>query len=346
VATGPRSIAVIRFSALGDVVLTSPALEALARAWPDAEILFVTKAAFAPLVAHNPHVTRVLALERGESLAHLRTRVRENAPDAVLDLHANLRSTGLRTLTGAPRTVVWNKRSFLHGLAVRLRWRRYHAGTQIAARYHAAVEELVGRELERGTLRSWLAAEDRDTVAEILAAAGGADDDRPLVGMAPGAMWATKRWPVERWGELARRSLEAGWRLLLTGSAAEREVTADVAQQAPGAVDLAGQLTLGQLGAVIARCRAFVANDSGPMHMARALSVPTVAFFGSTDPQQFDFHGHGLMWAAEECAPCSLYGLSRCPRRHFRCMTGLEVDRAWRRLVELVSSGARPSVQG
>jgi lipopolysaccharide heptosyltransferase II len=345
VSAGPRNVAILRFSALGDVVLTSPAVQALAEAWPDAEITFVTKERFAPLVAHNPHIAHVLTLGEGESLLTLRQRLAERQPDVVLDLHDNLRASWLRRLAPAKRKVVWRKRPFWHGVAVRLRLTTYSARLHIAARYHAAVEQLVGHQLPPGDMKLWVDGAEAVAARDTLVTAG-VDLERPVVGMAPGSMWETKRWPTDRWGQLASRCIEAGWQVVLTGSPAEREVTAAVREHATGAVDLAGQVSIGQLGAVVANCSAFVANDSGPMHVARALGVPTLAFFGSTDPAQFDFTGHGLMWAALECAPCSLYGLSSCPRRHFRCMLDLGVDAAWAELEALVTTGARPTVRG
>src|SRR2546430_12033461 len=86
---------------------------------------------------------------------------------------------------------------------------------------------------------------------------------------------------------------------------------------------------------------AFVANDSGPMHMARALGVPTLAIFGSTDPAMFDFAGHAMLFAGVECAPCSFFGRSRCPRGHFRCMLDLSEERAWEALAPLLRAGRR-----
>ena len=113
---------------------------------------------------------------------------------------------------------------------------------------------------------------------------------------------------------------------------------------APGAVDLCGRLDLSALGGFIERCGAFVANDSGPMHMARALGVPTLALFGSTDPGMFEFDGHAALFAGVGCSPCSFYGRRRCPRGHFHCMLDLDVDRAWRALVPLLRVGRRPPV--
>ena len=78
------------------------------------------------------------------------------------------------------------------------------------------------------------------------------------------------------------------------------------------------------------------------MHIARALGVPTLAFFGSTDPSMFDFHGHQVLFAGVECAPCSFFGRRRCPRGHFRCMLDLTEERAWGALSGLLSAGRLP----
>ena len=95
------------------------------------------------------------------------------------------------------------------------------------------------------------------------------------------------------------------------------------------------------LGGFVSRCTAFVANDSGPLHIARALGVPTLAIFGSTDPGMFDFAGHALLFAGVECAPCSFFGRTRCPRGHFRCMLDLTEERAWEALAPLLRAGRR-----
>jgi ADP-heptose:LPS heptosyltransferase len=115
---------------------------------------------------------------------------------------------------------------------------------------------------------------------------------------------------------------------------------------APEARDLIGKIPLASLGGVLARCTAVVANDSAPMHIARGLGVPTLAIFGSTDPGQFDFTGHALLFAGVDCAPCHFYGRRACPRGHFRCMLDLDVQRAWQALEPLLDGARRPLVRG
>ncbi|MEE8408315.1 MAG: glycosyltransferase family 9 protein [Myxococcota bacterium] len=341
----PKTVLLLRFSAIGDIVLTSPAVDALARAWPETRIIFATKARFVPLVAHHPSIADVVGLEAGESVWALRRRLAAFRPAAVLDLHGKARGMVLRLLVPSRRRVLCRKRPRLQELRVRMGLSTYRADMRISARYHAAVEALVGDTLAPGQLRYFVGEPTRVRVRELLAKSG-IDLDRPVVGMAPGAMWETKRWPPERFGALAARCIERGNQVVLTGSPAEASVIREVAAAAPGAVVLTDTLTLEDLGGLIERCRAFVANDSGPMHIARALGTPTLAIFGSTDPGQFDLTGHELLFAEVPCSPCSLYGLRRCPESHFDCMRRLYVDTAWESMQRLLEGGRRPFVAG
>lgn len=333
----PASVLVLRFSAVGDILLASPAIEALHRAWPETKILYAVKAEFADLVRQDPFVSDVVAIGKGESAFSLAKRLAALKPGAILDLHSNNRSRWLRMLLprGIPR-VTWTKRPWTDNVPVRLALRPYSAQMHIAARYHAAVERLVGRTLPRGTLRYAVAANDAAAADRALVEAG-VDLARPILGMSPGANWETKRWPIERYADLARRARESGMQVVVTGSPAE----SPLGDAIPGATNLCGKVSLAGLGGVIQRCTAFVANDSGPMHMARALGVPTLAFFGTTDPKQFVFDGHAVLFAATECAPCHFYGRRKCPKGHFRCMLDLTPDMAWSALTPLVRRGGR-----
>jgi ADP-heptose:LPS heptosyltransferase len=138
--------------------------------------------------------------------------------------------------------------------------------------------------------------------------------------------------------------------VVIQGSAAERPLgqelsalvrAADVSAAVPPLLDLCGELDVRGLVALSSLCTAFVAGDTGPMHVARALGVPTVAVFGSTDPGMFEWGGHHPVVAAGvACAPCSFHGRKRCPRGHLRCLTELGVAPVWA-AVEAALSGGR-----
>lgn len=336
----PESVVVLRFGAVGDLVLTAPALEALRSAWPRTRIVLAVKERFAHLVRHNPNVDAVVELAEDEGPLRFARRLREQRPSAILDLHNQIRSKLLRWQLRDVPAAVWRKRELRDTLPVKLALRPYRASMHIADRYHAAVEALVGRSLPHGKLRYFLGPGDREAADAVLRAQG-IDAARPLLGIAPGANWETKRWPAQRFAALARRALAAGLQVAVQGSGSERPLGALIAKEAPGVVDLCGQLDLPALGGFISRCSAFAANDSGPMHIARALGVPTLAIFGSTDPAMFEFEGHAVLFAGVECAPCSFFGRARCPHGHFRCMLELSEQRAWDALAPLLRAGRR-----
>jgi lipopolysaccharide heptosyltransferase II len=341
----PEVVLVLRFSALGDVLLTAPALEALRTAWPQSRIVYAVKQRLVDLVAHRPEVDEVAALGEGEGVFSFARRLRERlAPArsvAILDLHGKIRSVLLRALLPRRwRRVVWTKRDYRDTLPVKLALRPWRSEVLFCDRYHAAVEELVGRRLPRGRLSAALGPDDARRAAEVLRAAGG-DPSRPLVGLSPGANWSTKRWPAERFGELARLCLAAGYQVAVQGSGQERELVQQIARAAPGVLDLSGRLDVAALGGFVSLCQAFVANDSGPMHLSRALGVPTLALFGSTDPGMFAWEGHRVLFRGLACSPCSFYGRRFCPRGHLRCLRELEASEAFAALQELLRGGRR-----
>jgi ADP-heptose:LPS heptosyltransferase len=298
------------------------------------------KAAYADLVRFNPNVDEVVALERGEGLLDFSRRLRALNVQMLLDLHGKIRSKLLRLLHRDVRQVVWHKRDLLDTVLVYPTLRRYQPHILFCDRHHRAVEELVGQPLARGQLRYFLGPNDLAQAGEILTAAG-VDASKPIVGMSPGANWETKRWPAERFGGLATRVSDRGFQVVVVGNGSEADLGRRVREVEPRAIDLTGRLALQPLGGFIARCAAFVANDSGPMHMARALGVPTLALFGST-PAQFDFSGHEVIESAAPCAPCSFYGRPICPLGHFDCMMGIQVENAWKSLERLLGAGPRP----
>ena len=220
----PDAVLLLRFSALGDVLLTAPAVEALHRAWPNAKLVYAIKKRLEHLVAHNPNVSEVLTLDSGEGPWSFAQRIRKSLAGknvVVLDLHAKIRSVFLRALLPREwRRVIWHKRDFKDTLPVKLALKPYRASMLFADRYHAAVEEAVGRKLPRGELRAFLGPQDGLHAKEILQRAG-VDLSRPIIGMSPGANWATKRWPAEKYSQLAREILLSGAQVVVQGSGDE-----------------------------------------------------------------------------------------------------------------------------
>jgi len=310
-------VLIVRFSSIGDVLLTTPLVRALRRRHPDAELVFVTKRAMFPLVSDNPHLTLVAALEPGEGVTHLAGRLRALAPTHGLDLHGSLRSVALRALVRA-RWAGYRKRKLARTLLVATKVDAYGTPTPVPERYFEAARRLDVNP-DGGAPEFHLGPAARDRVASWLEERGLAT--APLVALAPGAAHATKRWAVRHWIELIDRLGAQGLQPVVLGGPGDR----GIAQQLP-APSAAGEFSLQETGALLARSRVVVSGDTGVMHMATGVGAPVVALFGPT-VEQFGFFPyrapHTVLQHDLACRPCSSMGSARCPHGHHRCLESI-----------------------
>jgi heptosyltransferase-2 len=177
---------------------------------------------------------------------------------------------------------------------------------------------------------------------------------RPLLGMHPGSVWATKRWPEEYFARLGALAIDRGAGVALFAGPGEERMAgrteALMRQGLPPGLDgnaailnLAGALSLAELAACIRRLDCYVSNDSGPMHLAWAQHVPLVAIFGPT-VRALGFAPRGensvvLEQADLPCRPCGLHGPAQCKFEHHRCMRDLQPDKVWPQVEKYLFGG-------
>lgn len=322
----------VRFSSIGDVLLTTPLVRALRTRHPDAKLVFVTKQAMAPLVADNPHVSRVETLVPGEPLRALARRLAALDPSRGLDLHGSLRSTALRLLVPCSWRG-YSKRKLARGVLVSTKIDLYRRSVSVAERYFQAARGLDVRP-DGAPPQFFLGEAARGRVARWTAERG--LDGRPLAVLAPGAAHFTKRWPVDQWVALAERLRARGYGIVVVGGPDDRAVAEPLASYAASAV---GDFDLQDSGALLARARVAISGDTGVMHMATGVGTPVVALFGPT-VEQFGFFPYSpkaiVLQRDLDCRPCTTMGGPRCPMGHHRCLkdiTSDDVARAVERLV-------------
>ena len=320
------SILLVRFSSIGDVVLTTPLVRALRRRHPEAELSFITKRALVPLVSDNPNLTRVVALEPDEPVRHLARRLTSLAPTHGLDLHGSLRSRALRLLVPG-QWAGYRKRKLARGwlISTKLDW--YGAHVPVPERYFEAARHLDVRP-DGGPPDFAVGPQARARVDEWIRGEG--LERQSLAVLAPGAAHFTKRWPAGHWAALAGRLTARGMTPVRVGGSADR----GIASQIDGVRTVAGTFSLQETGALLARARVVVSGDTGVMHMASGVGAPVVALFGPT-VRQFGFMPYEARATVLErpldCRPCSAMGSSRCPMGHHRCLDDIapaEVDAA------------------
>jgi heptosyltransferase-2 len=316
--TSLRSVLVIRYSALGDVVLATSVLDPLRARFPDARIEWVTSPAYAPILEGLPGLARVHRLGRGglREAVELAVKLRGRF-DLAIDLQNKVKSAIVARAAGR-RQLVFRRRSpgqaalALVGVDPPVRG---PGATQI----YADVLRPLG--IDRpGPIQVALPPGARDAAAVALAGAS-----RPRVAVAPGASQATKLWPAERFAEVADALALQGASIVLAGGPGDGDALSRFrsALRAPVAGDLTG-LPVEGLAAGLASVDLLVACDSGPVHLASAVRTPVLAVFGPTSRERWGPPPPGQsVGLAIDCAPCSNHGDERCPKGHHRCMADL-----------------------
>ncbi len=299
----PRRILIVRPTALGDVARTVPVLASLRRAFPDAHIDWLVAKAFADAVRHHPMLDGVIEFDRKElsrfGLSPASTRagwrfaklLREKKYDAVYDLQGLFRSGLFTRLTGAKKRVGFAN-------AREAGWLGYNRRHRIDTQTHTVDRMLGLLEADGVTLvhdmQLHLSQDDADWLNTFkqdhgIGAAG-------YTCIAPTARWGCKCWPIERYGQVARKMIEnnlAGDKLVLIASPNEREQVLPIFETLMGDGASGGDLrdrvtfpttTVGQMMALLSQPRVLICNDSAPLHIAVGFARPVVAIFGPTDP--------------------------------------------------------------
>lgn len=320
----PLNVLAVRFSSIGDVLLTTPLLRAVRRQHPAARISVLTKQAYVPLLSHNPHLNQVLGMRDGQTLASLASELRAGRYTHLLDLHDSLRTRLLRALVPGPwssypkhrvaRSVLIHAKRNLYADTRPVPERYFSAALDLDVKPDGAPPELFWAPEAESEVDDWLAT----TIAP---------PRRPLIALAPGAAHATKKWPQQHWLALVQRLVAQGFDTALVGGVEDVPLSTAISNAAPGQVlNAAGRFGLQGTAALLQRAAAVVSGDTGVMHMATAVGTPVVALFGPT-VEPFGFFPYTsraeVVELALDCRPCSSKGGPRCPLGHHRCMVDM-----------------------
>jgi ADP-heptose:LPS heptosyltransferase len=346
-----RRLLMLRLERIGDLLMVLDAVQDARATWPDAEIDLVVGEWNAPVAKLIPGVTRVIVAsapwlardDRPDSwstLVSAARRWRRHRYDLVVNFEPDIRSNALAWLTAAPRRVgYWTGGggSLLTDAAA------FDPASHVGVNARNLVARAAGAKYQqaaRGPDQNvTLPAESVARADAVLAGAS-----RPLIGVHASGGRMSKQWHVDRFGAVARAlALGHGATIVLTGSTGDRALVDAVRGHLEGVpvVDLSGSLDLPTLGAVLSRLNVFVTGDTGPMHLASVLGVPTVALFGPSDPARYGPRGghHRVLRVSLPCSPCGQVRLppERCRGHVPECMDGISVDAVVRAAEELLA---------
>ena len=315
-----ENVLILQTSFLGDTVLTLPLISEVRRRFPVKRLSVLCLSASRELLQDHPAIDEIIAYDKKSAdrgwrgLQRTAARLKEKNFTVALTPHKSMRSALILYLANIPHRV---------GFRESRGWFLFH---QRAARDR----NLHDVERNLSVLRAYgLAPEDCQRTIELPVNAAvqgvvdqklqdfGIDESGPIIGLSPGSVWPTKRWSPEGFARLIQMLRQQGCQVLLFGGADDAAVVDDVQRQCGRvAVNLVGEIGLRELPAAISRCSVFVTNGSGPMHIAVARRIPTVALFCATTPDLgfYPYTDNAIVVQRQlSCRPCASHGGRRCP---------------------------------
>lgn len=309
-------ILVVRFSSIGDIVLTSPVVRCIKQQLPGAELHYLTKKSFESIVSNNPFVDKTYTIEK--SVKEVLPELEAEKYDFLVDLHNNIRTLSLKRKLKVPNAA-FPKLHVAKWLLVNFKV-KMKSPVHVVDRYFQAVESL-GVKNDGLPCDFFVSPSDEVNVSEFSV------EPQKFIAFAIGAQFATKRMPVPKMIEILEKLDQP---VLLLGGPTDTETGEALKNGLPSQkiVNTCGKLTLRQSASIVKQAAVLLTHDTGLMHIGSAFQVPIVSVWGNTVPafgmypyfpgNETGFSMHGVENLS--CRPCSKIGFQECPKKHFKCM--------------------------
>jgi ADP-heptose:LPS heptosyltransferase len=312
-----QKILIIRFSSIGDIVLTTPVVRCL-KEQLDCEVHYVTKKSYESILNSNPYIDSVFTFEK--EIDEVIDDLKKEHYDFIVDLHRNLRSTRLKRKLKKPSASFpkLNKQKFLYTTFKKDVMPNIH----IVDRYFEATASLKVKNDQKG-LDFFIPKKDQVDLKAFKLEAG-------YIGFSIGAQFATKRLPNHKIIEIIKKIEKT---VVLLGGPEDSENAIDIKKACENVVNLVGELNLNQSASLVQQADSIISHDTGLMHIAAAFQKKIISVWGNTtpklgmypympaNPENFTTHEVEL-----NCRPCSKIGYQKCPKKHFHCMEQQDTD--------------------
>lgn len=310
-------VLIVRFSSIGDVVLTTPVVRAIKQQIKDVEIHYITKKVFTEILTNNTHIDKVYSIEK--SISEVIDKLKKENYDYIIDLHKNTRTFSLRLKLKRP-ALSFPKLNFKKWLLVNLKINSMPE-KHVVDRYFKAVEKL-GVKNDKLPCDFFINKKDEVSVGLEFNL-----EAKNYITIAIGAQFATKRMPLLKLKEIIELT---DYPIILIGGPTDVELANDLINFFPSKklYSACGKYTLAQSASIVQQSSVILTNDTGMMHIASCFNIPIVSVWGNTVPELgmypylplkselFSIHEiKGL-----SCRPCSKIGFEKCPKGHFKCM--------------------------
>ena len=324
-----RKILIVQTAFIGDVILATPLAQAAHEIFAPCQVDFMVIPAAANLLEKNRSINRVLIFDKRDqqrsvsALWRFAKALRSANYDLAIVPHRSLRSALLVWLARIPQRIGFDRSAGAFLFTQRVRYQEKHEverNLDLLRPFGEIPERLKPRV-------DW----DEVDTARVAELTKNADSKRIWCALAPGSVWATKRWPVDRFAKLANALIaEVNANVFLIGGQSDAGLCREI-QQTVGenCFNLAGMLSLRQSAALLDCCSVLISNDSAPTHLGVATTCKVLTIFGPT-VARFGFapygEGHGVIEQDLPCRPCSAHGTQKCPIGTHACMQEIAVE--------------------
>jgi ADP-heptose:LPS heptosyltransferase len=315
---------VIRFSSIGDIVLTTPVVRCLKKQVPNCEVHFITKQAMKDVMKANPYIDKFHTLkdDEGALIEELKNEIANDKKEAVciIDLHNNLRTLRIKKALKGIKAYSFYKLNIQKWLYTTLHINNM-PNVHVVDRYMDTVKPF--NVYNDGAGLDYFIPELDYVKSEDIPTAHSAG----YIGIVVGASYFTKRLPVEQLKTLVQL---INYPIMLLGGPEDRPAAQEVAMLDNIRIyNACGKFNINESADLVRRAKLIISNDTGLMHMAAAFKKRVISLWGATvpafgvAPYQTE---HVNMQAKLGCQPCSKYGTNTCPKKHFKCMTTLDMQ--------------------
>lgn len=338
-----KTIAIFQTSFIGDSVLTTPLIQKTAKLFPEAKIVVITRPQTEDIFRPMKEVSQIIlndkkGLNKIAGVWKTAKAIRQTNADIILVPHRSFRSALIAWLSGVPVRIGFTSSEgwFLYTKTVPFSWMIHDAERNLSLLQGIVKEKFTAEKLNMRYAPS--AEENVERLIKDFNLEG-----KTLVGVHAGSAWPTKCWPMDYFVQLiSRLQTELGVQVVLIGGGKkDADLGEKICQLSKGhTANLCGKTSLADLMALMQHLKLFITNDSGPMHIATAFDVPTLAIFGPTTRELGFFpygEGHRVMEVKDlACRPCALHGGRKCPQGHFKCMRDILPDRVFENAKEML----------
>lgn len=319
---------IIRFSSIGDIVLTTPVVRCLKKQVQDAEVHFLVKNSFRPVIEHNPYIDKIHVFDHSWDL--MIHELRDENYDYIIDLHHNVRTLKVKNALGKKSFSFYklNIEKYIY-TSIKL---NVLPKVHIVDRYMKTVESFGVKNDGKGL--DYFISEKEETKKEDIPASHYAG----YIGCVIGAAHGTKQFPVHKWKEFCQRLDHP---IILLGGKQDVAMADEIASIDPVKIyNACGKFSINESADLVRKSKVIVTNDTGLMHIAAAFKKPIVSLWGNTVPSfgMYPYYGENYLTAKDQlpydiiqtnklwCRPCSKIGYKKCPLGHFNCMEKISID--------------------